>query len=170
MYKDVVGVAPKGTRIGVDEAERMEYLKAFLQEVLRLYPPVGFLTRVSKREENFGGVQIPPRTRLCFSPHLLHRSPQYWDDPLSFMPERWINVSETETERRRFAFLPFSAGGRSCIGARFATIEAQIIIASLVRAFQIDIAPSQVDTQHTFTSVITMKAKPALKIAVQARD
>ena len=73
-------------------------------------------------------------------------------------------------ERRRFAFIPFSAGGRNCIGQKFATMEAYLIVAALVRAFHFDIAPSQKDVEHTFVPQFTMKAKPALCIVVKKRE
>ena len=147
----------------------MEYLGAFLQEVLRLYPPVGFFPRVNRFREFLDGVEVPPGTRIALVPHLLHRHPKYWDDPETFNPERWLNVSEKEIERRRFAFFPFSFGGRNCIGQYFATLEAQMIVAAIVRAFRVEIAPSQKSTDHTFSSKITMKSKPLVRLAVQER-
>jgi cytochrome P450 len=151
------------------DKDKNDYLSAVLQEVLRLYPPVGMTTRISSYPETFAGYHIPANTRLVVSMFLLHRHPLYWDDPETFRPERWLNVSDDEWERRRFAFLPFLAGGRNCIGQRFATIEAELVVAPIVRAFSIQMAPSQRDVSHTFTNSITLKAKPALKIIVQPR-
>jgi cytochrome P450 len=72
-------------------------------------------------------------------------------------------------ERIRFAFIPFSAGGRNCIGQRFATIEAKLILAPLIRSFRFQVAPSQRETDFTFTSFMIMKSNPALKIVAQSR-
>eukprot|EP00977_Amphora_coffeiformis_P003749 scaffold742_cov165-Amphora_coffeaeformis.AAC.25 len=172
LYKDVMIHAKndKSEAIDLEQTGRMGYLQAFLQEVLRLYPPAGIIFRYASYPEEFAGYKIPTNTRCVISIHLLERHPKYWDDPETFRPERWINVSAEEQERRKFAFLPFSAGARNCIGQRFATLEAQLILAPLVRAFQIFIAPSQKDTNHTFTAFGTMKAKPDLRIVVQSRD
>jgi cytochrome P450 len=160
--------------LNMDAIEQMDYLSAFLNEVLRLYPPVGMFARRNRHQENFGGYIIPPQTRLVISPHLIHRHPHYWDDPDTFQPERWIHDNAEEkdkfNERIRFAFLPFSAGGRNCIGEKFATVEAKLILVHMVRAFILQIAPSQRDTEHEFTSFITMKAKPGLKISVKSRS
>ena len=171
LYKDVMLHAKKDNSepIGLEQTERMEYLQAFLQEVLRLYPPAGILFRYNSYPEEFAGHKMPVNTRWVVPIHLLHRHPHYWDDPDTFRPERWINVSAAEQERRKFAFLPFSAGARNCIGQRFATLEAPLILAPLVRAFEISVAPSQKDTDHTFTAFGTMKAKPDLRIVVQSR-
>ena len=170
LYREVMEHAPWSVeQIGVEQVGNMEYLGTFLQEVLRLYPPVGFFPRINRFKETLGGVQVPPGTRISLVPHLLHRNPKYWDDPETFNPERWVNVSEEEAERRRFAFFPFGAGGRNCIGSYFATLEAQMIVAAIVRSFQVEIAPSQTDTEHTFTSRITMKSKPLLRLIVHER-
>jgi cytochrome P450 len=162
------------SQVDLESIEQMEYLGAFLNEVLRLYPPVGLFTRLNRHQEKLGGYTIPPQTRLLISSHLIHRHPHYWDDPDTFQPERWIHDDAEEkdkfNERIRFAFLPFSAGGRNCIGEKFATVEAKLILAHLVHKFILQIAPSQRDTEHEFTSFITMKAKPGLKISVKSRS
>lgn len=171
LYENVVKHAPASNdeKIEVEHVGQMEYLHAFLQEVLRLYPPAGFIPRYNRNKENLGGVDVPANTRISLPPHLMHRHPRYWDDPDSFKPERWLNVPDEEAERRRFAFFPFSAGGRNCIGQNFATLEAQLIVAAIVRAFRIEVAPSQKDDEHTFTTSITMKSKPLLHLVVQER-
>eukprot|EP00977_Amphora_coffeiformis_P019936 scaffold7670_cov160-Amphora_coffeaeformis.AAC.2 len=171
LYENVMKHAPVSIddKIGAEHVAGMEYLHAFLQEVLRLYPPAGLIPRYNRFKEKLGGVEVPANTRIALSPHLLHRNPKYWDDPESFKPERWINVSDAEAERRRFAFFPFSTGGRNCIGQNFATLETQLIVAAIVRAFRVEIAPSQKDVEHTFTTSITMKSKPLLRIVVHER-
>ena len=123
LYAEVVkhtGALDRGNnekeaqKITLEQTEEMEYLGAFLQEVLRLYPPIGVYFRFNAVQERWHGVTIPPKTRLAISPYLLHRHPKHWDDPERFWPERWINVTAEEMERRRFAFIPFFAGGRNC--------------------------------------------------------
>jgi cytochrome P450 len=103
----------------------------------------------------------------------LHRHPKYWKDPESFQPERWIHKDDAAHEefmaKIRFVYIPFSVGSRVCIGQRFATIEAKLILVSLIQAFSFQIAPSQRDTDFTFTNLITMKTKPELKVSVKSR-
>ena len=156
--------------ITLEQAIKMEYLAAFLQEVNRLYPAIARIRRVTAQTEHFAGTAIPAGTRLIIAPFLLHRHPSYWDDPLTFRPERWINVGKEDAERRRFAYLPFSAGSRACIGQHFATLEAQFMLAPLIRAFCMDIAPSQRDTKFEFASLVTMQANPDIKVVVQKRN
>eukprot|EP00980_Cylindrotheca_fusiformis_P012419 scaffold3046_cov105-Cylindrotheca_fusiformis.AAC.18 len=135
VYEDIVRHAPSSTALTIEVVEKMEYLNAFLQEVLRMYPPVGAIARYPTQTEKIAGITVPKGTRLVISPYLLHRHPKYWDEPNKFRPERWLEKSEEFMARIRFAFLPFSAGGRNCIGQRFATMEAKLILAELIRSF-----------------------------------
>ena len=143
----------------------MEYFDSFLKEVLRLYPPVGLQMRRTAFDENWKGFVIPAKTRFMIPVHLLHRHPKYWKDPEVFRPERWSSGDEPT---HKFAYIPFSAGGRYCIGQRFAQMEAKLIMAN-IRAFQIQLAPDQRDTEFTFTVTITTKSKPNVKIVAKPR-
>ena len=167
VFSDIEKFCTKGSdTITLEMVDEMEYFHAFLMEVLRLCPPAGMIVRTNVRPEVMGGYSIPEGTRFVIPIHLLHRHPHYWDEPEIFKPERWETMDE---ERVRFVFLPFSVGGRNCIGQRFATIEAKLILAPLLRNFRFQVAPSQRDTDFTFTNLITMKSKPALKIVAQNR-
>jgi len=154
--------------ISVQMIERMTYFDAFMKEVLRLYPPAGMIVRYNMREEKFKGETIPPETRLTIPIHLLHRHPNYWKDPELFQPERWLGKEHPSSNR--CAFLPFSKGPRNCIGYQFAELEAKLLLAPLIRRFAIRLAPSLRDTEFTFTTSITMKLKPALKIEISSRE
>ncbi len=72
--------------------------------------------------------------------------------------------------RHQCAFLPFSTGPRNCIGYQFATMEAKLIIAPIVRAFVLEMAPSVKNAEFTFTSFATMKAKPDFKMCLRDRS
>lgn len=157
--------------VSLEQTESMGYLNAFLNEVLRLYPPVGMMMRSNQYEEEFAGYKIPPKTSFVIPVHLLHRHPKKWKDPETFRPERWLEEEKSVSglDTRDYTFLPFGAGGRFCIGYRLAQIEAKLIMASLVKSLRVEIAPSQRDIKHAFTTIVTMKAKPALKIVVKKR-
>lgn len=172
LYQDVMAHAPKDLAdpITLEQAESMEYLSDFLLEVLRLFPPVGMMVRLNRSDEKFAGYTIPKNTSFVIPVHLLHRNPKHWTDPETFSPERWVeSKASTGIDTRGFTFLPFGAGGHNCIGYKFATYEAKLILAHMVRALRVETAPSQRETQHTFTTIITMKAKPGLKVAVKPR-
>ena len=81
-----------------------------------------------------GGVQITGRTRIHIPVFALHRNVRLWDNPTAFDPDRF--AADKVKTRSRYAYLPFGGGPRVCIGASFATIEAAVILAVLVRAFR----------------------------------
>ena len=156
-------------KITLEQVETMDYLAAFLQEVLRLYSPVGLTFRLNRYPEKLGGYTIPEGTALCVPIHLMHRHPKYWEDPESFLPERWIHSPVAGMDNRAFTFLPFGAGGHGCIGYRFATYEAKLIVAHIVRALKVEVAPSQRDIDHVLAPLIVTRTTPRLKVVVKPR-
>jgi cytochrome P450 len=171
VYQDIMKhVSSPDAEITLKDIENMDYFKAFLQEVLRLYPPAGQIFRKTSKPEVVNGVNIPIGTRMRVVIYLLHRNPKYWDNPEEFRPERWLNISETETERRRFAFVPFSGGFRNCIGQRMATMKVHLVMSHLLREFIILVAPSQRDVKFVFESLVVLRAVPDYKIVVKKRQ
>jgi cytochrome P450 len=171
VYQDIMKhVSSPEAEITLKDIENMEYFKAFLQEVLRLYPPAGQIFRKTSKPEVVNGVNVPVGTRMRILISLLHRNPKYWDDPEEFRPERWLNVSEEERIRRQFAFVPFSGGFRNCIGQRMATMKVYLIMSRLLRQFVVRGAPSQRDTEFLFESLVVLRSIPDHKIVVQKRQ
>lgn len=158
----------KKSDISIESIEKMSYFNAFMQEVLRFYPPAGIIFRFNVKEETFKGVTIPAETRLAIPIHLLHRHPKYWKEPESFQPERWLGKEHPSSHKQ--AFMPFSNGPRNCIGYQFAETEVKLLMAHLIRHFLFRLAPSQRDTDFIFTLSITMKTNPKLKIITQNRE
>jgi cytochrome P450 len=153
----------------LEDVEKMDYLEAFLNEVLRYHPPVGLLFRFNTSLETLNGYTIPPNTRIIIPIQLLHRHPKYWgDDAETFRPERWLNT-DTTARRHPYCFIPFSAGLRNCVGYKFARIEAKLIMANLIRELQFLPSSCMPSDGVTLSSKITIKSKPLVKITVKAR-
>jgi cytochrome P450 len=123
-------------------AERMPVTKAVLEEALRLYPPAGILTRTAINADEIGGQHIRAGTLVTVSPFLLHRHRTLWERPDEFDPNRFLGVNRDRIDR--FAYIPFGAGSRVCIGMGFALQEAIIVLAHLTRAFRFDLAEGHV--------------------------
>ena len=100
---------------------------------------------------------------------LLHRDPKYWTDAETFKPERWLSSNETDRKFHHFAYLPFSAGFRNCIGQRFAMWEAQLILAPIIREFEFMFSPCLDGVDLKFVSFITIKSVPPIKVCVKRR-
>jgi cytochrome P450 len=170
VYQDIIKHAPSSSHdIALHDTVKMDYMNAFLNEVLRLYSPIGLVIRTTTSQEDYAGYKIPPRTSMMIPFHLLHRHPKYWDDPDAFKPGRWLDVSQEQTERQQGAFLPFSIGSRRCIGERLAEMEVHLVVAALVRAFRIELAPSLRDAKFTIFPGLSPRLSPQLKIVVKKR-
>jgi cytochrome P450 len=106
------------------------------REALRLYPPVGFFVREATQLQCIRDKDVAAGSPILISPWLLHRHRAIWERPDEFDPDRFD--SESGKEAARCAYIPFSKGPRVCIGAAFATQEAVLILASIVRRYHIE--------------------------------
>ncbi|MFB8276884.1 cytochrome P450 [Nocardia colli] len=116
----------------------MEMASHVINETLRLYPPAWLLTRTATKGTSLGGFRIPAGTTLAYSPYIIHRRPDLYDDPDRFDPQRWRN-----TKPDRTAFIPFSAGARKCIGDRVAITQATIALIAIVARWRLTPLPGQ---------------------------
>jgi cytochrome P450 len=128
------GSAPTPERL-----DRLIYTKAVLQEAMRLYPPAWAFVRDVMQDDELAGYRIPARSVVVISPYACHRNPAIWKDPARFEPERFLG--DSPAQHRSFAYLPFGAGPRQCIGAGFAMREALVVLAALASRFELDLAP-----------------------------
>jgi cytochrome P450 len=120
--------------IEAQQVERLTFTRQVLQEAMRLYPPAPAISRQPLAPLVLGGEQLTPATQVTITIYPLHRNRRLWKDPDSFDPDRF-RVDQIKT-RPRYAYLPFGAGPRVCIGASFAMIEATVLLAILVHAFR----------------------------------
>ena len=111
-------------------------LRAVFEEALRLYPPAAILSRQAIADDEILGVRVPAGAVVVVSPYVLHRRRGLWDDPDAFDPGRFLGDRRDRVDR--FAYIPFGAGPRVCIGMAFAMQEAIIILANLLRAFRFE--------------------------------
>jgi len=132
VFEEVTTVA-KNQTIDATHIEGFSFCRQVIQEAMRLFPPAPGIARIAKDAMEIGGVTISARTRIHIPIFALHRNVGLWDNPNAFDPDRF--APDRVKTRSRFAFLPFGAGPRICIGAGFAMIEAAVILATLVRAF-----------------------------------
>lgn len=121
-----------GRVASVADLPHMPLIRQIVLESLRLYPPAAFLSRTAARDDVILGREIRRGDTVALPIYALHRHHAHWDDPHAFRPERFAE----EDKINRFAFLPFGAGPRICIGAGFALQEAQIILATLLARFR----------------------------------
>ncbi len=114
----------------------MTYTKMFLQESMRMFPPVYALLRVSDLDDNMDGYFVPKKTWMAINIYALHRHPDFWDNPESFDPERF---QPKTFKGKAFAYIPFGQGKRSCIGKPLAMAELQIILPMILSQFKLEL-------------------------------
>ncbi len=125
-----------------DPIERLPVARAAIEEAMRLYPPAAMLSREAIGEDWLVGTRIPAGTIVTVSPYLLHRHRRLWSDPDCFDPGRFLGENREKIDR--WAYIPFGAGPRVCIGMAFALQEAVIVLAHLVRRFRFELVPGHV--------------------------
>ncbi len=113
--------------------------RAVLDEAMRLYPPAATISRQALGPDRLGSLSIKARTMVVISPYVLHRHNLLWQTPDRFIPSRFLPENRGDIDR--YAYLPFGAGPRVCIGASFALQEAVIVLATAIRRFRFRLAP-----------------------------
>lgn len=122
---------------------RMPWTLAVLKETMRLYPPGWLLTRRSIGPDRLGGCELPAGTDVFVSPYVVHRHPAIWDNAEAFDPGRF--GAGREDARPRFAYIPFAAGPRHCIGESFSIFEMMLHLNGATRRFRLrPVAPGPV--------------------------
>jgi cytochrome P450 len=144
--------------------DRLVQTRAVIEEALRLYPPVVGITRTALRRSELAGRTIERGTMIVISPYVLHRHSLLWHNPNSFDPSRFLPGRSKTIER--YAYLPFGAGSRVCIGAAFALQEATLVVATLMKHFVLDLTPGQ---SVWPTIEFTTKPRDGLRMAVSRR-
>jgi unspecific monooxygenase len=118
----------------MDVLPQLVRTRAVVNEALRLYPPAFTIVREAIAADRAGEIDIPRNALLMIAPWVLGRHQRYWRDPNAFDPSRFLPDAPPPP---RFAFMPFGAGPRVCVGAQFALTEATLVLAMLMRAFRV---------------------------------
>src|SRR5215510_2251838 len=108
-----------GRAPNVSDLPRLKYTEMIAKEAMRLYPPAYAVGREAIEETEISGYRVPKGTQLFAFQWVTHRDPRYFDEPEAFKPERWENAEQIP----RYAYFPFGAGPRQCIGNYFAMME-----------------------------------------------
>jgi enediyne biosynthesis protein E7 len=136
-----IDAAPDLTSPSLAQMEALSYTQQVVNEALRLYPPGWLLSRRTIEADVLGGYDVPPGTNVLLPLYLLHRDGRFWKDPDRFWPERF--APEHEAERPRFAYMPFAAGPRHCIGETFALYEMLMHLYKVARHYRLTYVPDK---------------------------
>ncbi|XP_028263336.1 cytochrome P450 4V8 [Parambassis ranga] len=122
--------------VNAEDLKNLKYLECVIKEALRLFPSVPFFARSIGEDCHINGFKVPKGANAIIITYALHRDPRYFPEPEEFRPERFL--PENSVGRPPYAYIPFSAGLRNCIGQRFAMMEEKVILSSILRNFTVE--------------------------------
>ncbi len=128
-----------GRTPNIEDLSNLRYTEMVFAESMRLYPPAWAMGRQATKPVQLGEYRLPPGTHIFFSQYVIHRSPNFWDDPLAFRPER--HTAEAKATRLRFVYFPFGGGRRQCIGEGFAWMEGVLALATIAQRWRLEFVP-----------------------------
>ena len=147
-----------------EDLAQLRYARMVIDESMRLYPPAHTLGREATAPDEVLGHRIPAGATVLIVPWMLHRKPALWEHPDRFEPERFS--PERAAARPRYAYIPFGAGPRICIGAAFAIEEALLILATIAQRYRLHLKPGHpVEPQ----GLITLRPRYGLPMRLERR-
>jgi cytochrome P450 len=146
------------------DLKQLPYTSRVVDEAMRLYPPVWIFERQALRDDELGGHRVEAGTIVGVCTWTLHRDPTLWDEPNVFDPDRFL--PERSEGRDRYAYVPFGAGPRQCIGNAFAKMEAKLIVASIVQRFGVSLVHGQ---RIVPSAKVTLRPQYGVRARIRAR-
>ncbi|XP_038107973.1 probable cytochrome P450 4ac1 isoform X1 [Culex quinquefasciatus] len=150
----------------VKDYNELRYMDRVIKECLRLYPPVPFIGRMINEDSWFGDRFIPKDSMANVLIWDLHRDPKQFPDPERFDPDRFL--PENVEQRNPYAYVPFSAGPRNCIGQRFAMLELKSILTAVLREFRV--LPVTKRDEIVFVADMVLRARDPIKVKFERRN
>jgi cytochrome P450 len=163
---DEIDAMTNGEAPGPEHLQRLDYTCRVVQESLRLLPPAWVLARTCVRDHVVDGRTVPAGSRVLLSSWVTHRDDRFWDDPLTFEPDRFL--SEASRARPPYAYFPQGGGDKMCMGRRIVVpVEAPLVVAAvawrwrfrLEPGFRVELAPRA-----------TLKPKRGVRVIVERRS
>ncbi len=147
----------------MEQVRELTYTTQVLKEAMRLYPPAWTVGRRAEDGDEILGSKIPKGALVLMSPYVLHRHPDYWENPEGFDPDRF---GPDKAPPVRGSYLPFIYGPRKCIGEHFAMTEAVIMIATLLSKYRLELLPGHPVVAEPS---VTLRPKHGIKMRVRRR-
>lgn len=164
LYEEINSVL--GTRVpSYEDLNNLPYLHAVIYESLRMYPAVPSVLRQSVNADVIDGYPIPAQVQIDVPIYSVHRRTDYWENPQGFNPDRFLS-NDINDEKYRYAFIPFGAGPRICLGKNFALVEMALIIAMIMQRYRLDL-PSRFELEIAPLAVVR---EPQLDLKMRVKN
>ena len=161
-FHEEVDKVLQGRTPTADDLQHLPYTRAIFDESLRLYPPAPAVQRKAETDTTVGGLSLPEGALVLVGTYNLHRHPSFWTNPEQFLPERWL---DGERPASRYAYLPFGAGPRACVGIHFASVEGPLLLALIGRRYDLQLAQENVEPEL----MVTLRPKGGIRMRLQRR-
>ena len=144
LAKHVAGDIPT-----LEELEKLPYLDSVIKESMRILPASSYSQRIAVQPTSIGPVRLNPGTPVIFSQYITHHRPDIYENPDQFSPERWQTIAPSA-----YAYLPFGAGPRMCIGAPLAMVEIRTALTIMLKRFNFQIQPMSTVNGHVISTML----------------
>ncbi len=155
----------KGQAPTLEDLRRLPYTAMVIKESMRLMPPVWSIGRTANEDTEVMGYSFPKGTGVNIVMYSVHRHPDIWDKPNEFIPERW--AEDGIDDLPKYAYMPFGGGPRICIGNSFASMEANLLLATIAQRYQFRLVEGANIVPQPF---ITMFPKYGLPMRAEKRE
>lgn len=164
VHAEVTGVLGDDRVPSYEDVARLPYTTSVIQEAMRLYPPVWGLPRKAVGPDEIGGYPVPAGADVMICPYTLHRHPGFWEAPGQFRPERF--AAAAVGHGHRYAYIPFGAGPRVCVGSHLGMLEATLVAAMVARRFRLELDNGAAPAPEPMLSLrvrggLPMRVRPA---------
>uniref|UniRef100_A0AC34QSD9 Cytochrome P450 n=1 Tax=Panagrolaimus sp. JU765 TaxID=591449 RepID=A0AC34QSD9_9BILA len=166
IFEELKGILePDETRVTHEDISRMRYLEQCIRETLRMFPTVPIIGRVIQDEIDINGFRIPKGITAMIAPFAVHRDKHYYENPDVFDPDNF--APEKVSKRNPFAYIPFSAGPRNCIGQKFAMMEMKVVLSRFFLRFKA--IPSVHELENRGLPELVLRPKKGCPIRIVRR-
>jgi cytochrome P450 len=162
---DELDTVLQGRQPTFDDLPKLPYTEMVIKESMRLYPPAWSVTREAVEDVTIGSYPVKKGQIIIANIYGIHRDSRFFPNPDAFIPERFS--AENEKQLPKYAYLPFGAGPRVCIGNAFAMMEARLLLATILPQFRLALAPGQ---QVAPERVFTLRPRYGMKMVAHARE
>jgi len=159
LHRALAGRVPS-----VSDLPNLPYTEMVIREALRLYPPAPGLAREPIEDVTIGGYRVPKGSLLSANTYAIHRDGRFFPDPERYDPDRF--AAGWEERIPRYAYLPFGAGPRACIGSGFAMMEARLILATVAQSYKLSLVPGETVKP---IQLVTLRPSGPVRMRVERR-
>jgi len=157
LYDQIMDKIDKYGDVCHELIQDLPYLDQFMNEVLRMHPPLTQIERQCNKEATYDGIHIPKNMIVAVNTYALHHSEEYYTDPETFDPDRWS--AENKANLDPYAFMPFGMGPRNCVAMRFAQEEVKLVLGAFIKQFRffpVEETPAKLGVVDGFYQIIQL--------------